>query len=156
MSSNNVEPTPARLPALDALRAVGAAAVVGTHVSFATGATADPRWGGLLSRLDVGVAIFFVLSGFLLFRPYAHAAAHGARPSGRPPLPLAAGTADPAGLLADRGVCLPVSPGNAAVPAADWLRYARSPRSTGRGICTTPSATPGASPPRPPSTCCYR
>src|ERR1700730_4577740 len=64
-----------RLPALDALRAVGAIAVVATHVGFWTAATADPFWGGLVARLNVGVAIFFVLSGFLLFRPFVRSAA---------------------------------------------------------------------------------
>src|SRR4030081_2875833 len=63
-----------RLPALDALRAVGAVAIVATNVGFWTAATADPFWGGLVARLNVGVAIFFVLSGFLLFRSFARAA----------------------------------------------------------------------------------
>jgi peptidoglycan/LPS O-acetylase OafA/YrhL len=71
----------ARLPALDALRAVGAIAVVACHVGFNTGATGQGYWGGLLARLDSGVAIFFSLSGFLLFRPFALAAATG---RGRP------------------------------------------------------------------------
>lgn len=66
-----------RLPALDALRAVGAIAVVATHVGFNTGAVAQGYWGGFLARLDSGVAIFFTLSGFLLFRPLAMAAATG-------------------------------------------------------------------------------
>lgn len=49
-----------------------------THVAFQSGAyVRDGTWGALLSRLDVGVAIFFVLSGFLLGRPYlARRAAH--------------------------------------------------------------------------------
>jgi peptidoglycan/LPS O-acetylase OafA/YrhL len=72
----------ARLPALDALRAVGAIAVVGTHVGFSTGAAMQGYWAGFLSRLDCGVAIFFSLSGFLLFRPFANSAAlAGDRPS---------------------------------------------------------------------------
>ncbi|GIH06270.1 acyltransferase [Rhizocola hellebori] len=69
--------SPPRLPALDALRAVGAIAVVTTHVGFNTGVSLDGVWGGFLARLDVGVAVFFTLSGFLLFRPFAHAAATG-------------------------------------------------------------------------------
>ncbi|MFI7542668.1 acyltransferase family protein [Actinoplanes sp. NPDC049599] len=65
-----------RLPALDAMRVIGALAVIGHHVGFATGInTGDGPWAGWFARLDVGVAIFFVLSGFLLFRPYAHAQA---------------------------------------------------------------------------------
>jgi peptidoglycan/LPS O-acetylase OafA/YrhL len=71
-----------RIPALDAVRAIGAIAVLGTHVAFFTGAAATTTVGGVLARLDVGVAIFFALSGFLLFRPFALAAATArARPS---------------------------------------------------------------------------
>lgn len=33
----------------------------------------NTQWGGVLARLDVGVAVFFVLSGFLLSRPHIHA-----------------------------------------------------------------------------------
>lgn len=43
------------------------------HVGFLTGATYNSRLGDLLDRFDVGVAIFFVLSGFLLSRPYVAA-----------------------------------------------------------------------------------
>ena len=119
-------PAPPRLPALDALRAVGAAAVVGTHVGFATGATtANLAWaGGLLARLDVGVAIFFVLSGFLLFRPYAYAAAHGRpRPLARRYLWRRALRILPAYWLTV-AVCLVVLPGNADTSRVDWLRFA--------------------------------
>jgi peptidoglycan/LPS O-acetylase OafA/YrhL len=72
-----------RLPALDAVRAVGAFAVVAHHVGFATGLNMGSTFvGGVLARLDIGVAIFFVLSGFLLFRPWAHAhATHSRRPA---------------------------------------------------------------------------
>lgn len=56
--------------ALDGLRAVAALAVVGTHVAFATGAVQPGMAGALLARLDVGVALFFALSGYLLVRPW--------------------------------------------------------------------------------------
>lgn len=72
-----VGPAP-QFPVLDTLRLVGALCVVTTHVAFE--ATAYGRygvWGAVLSRLDVGVAIFFVLSGFLLFRPHLAAATLG-------------------------------------------------------------------------------
>ena len=72
-----------RLPALDAMRVIGALAVIGHHVGFATGInTGDGPWAGWFARLDVGVAIFFVLSGFLLYRPYAHAQATASRRPG--------------------------------------------------------------------------
>ena len=55
------------LPALDGLRAVAAGAVLLTHVAFRTGQTQAGAGGAVLARLDVGVAVFFVLSGFLLY-----------------------------------------------------------------------------------------
>lgn len=60
-------------PGLDTLRAFGALAVIVTHVAFSTGHYQTEYVGGLLARLDVGVAIFFVLSGFLLGRPFLRA-----------------------------------------------------------------------------------
>lgn len=64
---------PARpwFPALDGLRALAALLVLVFHV---TGAVAPfPRWTwghGLIRLGNVGVALFFVLSGFLLSRPF--------------------------------------------------------------------------------------
>ena len=68
---------------LDTLRFVGAMAVLTTHVTFYSGDyTRHGVLGTLLARLDVGVAVFFVLSGFLLSRPYLARAALGLpRPS---------------------------------------------------------------------------
>jgi peptidoglycan/LPS O-acetylase OafA/YrhL len=66
------------LPVLDTLRALGALAVLTTHTAFQAGDYVTPGVRGvLLSRLDVGVAVFFVLSGFLLARPYLARAAAG-------------------------------------------------------------------------------
>jgi peptidoglycan/LPS O-acetylase OafA/YrhL len=74
---------PTYFPALDSMRAVGAFAVLTTHVSFWAGAYLQHGWlGTLLARLDVGVAIFFALSGFLLARPFL-ARARDARPAPR-------------------------------------------------------------------------
>ena len=64
-------------PGLAAVRALGASCVVGTHVAFYTGRTLRGPFAGSLGRLDLGVALFFVLTGFLLFRPYAAAALTG-------------------------------------------------------------------------------
>lgn len=67
-----------RFDVLDTLRAVGALAVLTTHVTFYSGDyTRHGTLGSLLARLDVGVAIFFVLSGFLLARPHLARAALG-------------------------------------------------------------------------------
>ena len=61
-----------RVRGLDGLRAIAAFAIVFHHVGFQSGATyRHETWGGYLGRLDIGVPVFFALSGFLLFRPIA-------------------------------------------------------------------------------------
>lgn len=60
-------------PALTGLRAVASIAVVGTHAAFWTGRYGSDTLGLLWARLDFGVALFFALSGFLLFRPWVSA-----------------------------------------------------------------------------------
>jgi peptidoglycan/LPS O-acetylase OafA/YrhL len=62
------------------MRAVAALLVVATHAAFATGKLTHGYLGGMYARLEIGVAIFFVLSGFLLFRPWVLAAASGSPP----------------------------------------------------------------------------
>jgi peptidoglycan/LPS O-acetylase OafA/YrhL len=74
----NAHPTD-RLAGFDGLRAVAALAIVGLHVSSDTGAVTATRLGHYFARLDVGVTIFFVISAFLLYRPFvaAHLGARG-------------------------------------------------------------------------------
>ncbi len=57
---------------IEGLRAVAALSVLVTHVSLNAMGNRGP-FGGVLARLDVGVTIFFVLSGYLLYRPFAAA-----------------------------------------------------------------------------------
>jgi peptidoglycan/LPS O-acetylase OafA/YrhL len=61
-------------PCFDAFRFFGMTMVLLVHSAFATRPWVQahlPEWvQALLQRMDVGVAIFFVLSGFLLFRPF--------------------------------------------------------------------------------------
>ncbi len=58
---------------MDGLRAVAAGAVFLTHVGILTGWTDASSLGVISARLNIGVAIFFVLSGFLLYRPFVRA-----------------------------------------------------------------------------------
>lgn len=66
-----------RFDCLDGYRALAAVAVLIFHVNAATGANTTNAAGWILARLDVGVSIFFVLSGFLLYRPFALAHLRG-------------------------------------------------------------------------------
>lgn len=72
-------------PELDAIRFVAALGVVVTHTAFFAGLYTRGTWGVATQRLEVGVAVFFVLSGFLLGLPYVRTAL-----GGRPPQPLRA------------------------------------------------------------------
>ena len=68
-----------RAAALTGLRAVAALMIVGTHAAYGTGQLSHGFVGALYARLEIGVPIFFVLSGFLLFRPWVRASANGTR-----------------------------------------------------------------------------
>lgn len=67
-----------RVALLDGVRALAVASVVVCHTASRSGHNVDGALGELTARLNVGVAVFFVLSGFLLFRPFAAAALLGA------------------------------------------------------------------------------
>ena len=61
------------LPAVEGMRACAAMGVVITHVAFQTGHSSGVD-GRLFGRFDLAVAVFFALSGFLLWRGHAAAA----------------------------------------------------------------------------------
>jgi peptidoglycan/LPS O-acetylase OafA/YrhL len=61
------------LPAVEGMRACAAMGVVVTHVAFQTGHSSGAI-GRLFGRFDLAVAVFFALSGFLLWRGHAAAA----------------------------------------------------------------------------------
>ncbi|MBI1377193.1 MAG: acyltransferase family protein [Frankiales bacterium] len=62
--------------ALDGYRAIAALMVVVTHLATATD-TVDGPLGRVMGRFDFGVPLFFLMSGFLLYRPWARAAIEG-------------------------------------------------------------------------------
>jgi peptidoglycan/LPS O-acetylase OafA/YrhL len=54
---------------LDGMRAIAVLTVVGVHAAAVSAAVSGSLSGRLLARLNIGVTIFFLISGFLLFRP---------------------------------------------------------------------------------------
>jgi len=59
-----------RLATVDALRAIAALSVVGYHLAFVLGGFGEATWGSYFQQLNIGVPLFFLISGFLLYRPY--------------------------------------------------------------------------------------
>jgi peptidoglycan/LPS O-acetylase OafA/YrhL len=76
---NRVEPVVApppgnpRFPLFDGLRAIAVLSVLVTHTALLSGANELAWYGQYTARLDVGVTIFFLISGFLLYRPFVAA-----------------------------------------------------------------------------------
>jgi peptidoglycan/LPS O-acetylase OafA/YrhL len=68
-------PKASRLPCLDGVRAIAALGVIVVHVGLISGY--NVRRGSVLgpyfARAEVGVTVFFLLSGFLVYRPFVAA-----------------------------------------------------------------------------------
>jgi peptidoglycan/LPS O-acetylase OafA/YrhL len=77
-----VKPPPGnpRFPLMDSMRAIAALMVVVTHASGLTAFNSENPLGAITARLNVGVTVFFLISGFLLYRPFVRAAFHGIEP----------------------------------------------------------------------------
>jgi peptidoglycan/LPS O-acetylase OafA/YrhL len=65
-----------RIEQLDALRTVAIGSVLLMHVGHYSGVNATPI-GSLTAHLNVGVSLFFLLSGFVLYRPFVSALLEG-------------------------------------------------------------------------------
>jgi peptidoglycan/LPS O-acetylase OafA/YrhL len=66
-----------RVDSLTGIRAVAAILVMLTHAAYTTGKYNFGYAGLIYSRMEIGVPIFFVLSGFLLFSPWVRSTAQG-------------------------------------------------------------------------------
>jgi peptidoglycan/LPS O-acetylase OafA/YrhL len=68
----------ARFPLMDSIRALAAISILLGHALARAGVYESDNWlGPYAARLDSGVAIFFVVSGCLLYRPFVVALAAG-------------------------------------------------------------------------------
>ncbi|WP_268960914.1 acyltransferase family protein [Rhodococcus spongiicola] len=84
MTAPTGEATAGYVKSLTGLRAIAALMVIFAHAGFWTGRYTPDLAGAAFSRLEVGVTMFMVLSGFLLARPWLKAAAgQGELPSTR-------------------------------------------------------------------------
>jgi peptidoglycan/LPS O-acetylase OafA/YrhL len=63
---------------MEGVRALAALSVVVVHAASAAGAFSVPVLGALLARTNIGVTVFFLISGFLLYRPMIAARGGGA------------------------------------------------------------------------------
>lgn len=110
---------PGFLPALEGLRAVASLGIIGTHVAFQTGHDVGALWERMLGRFDFFVAVFFTLSGFLLWR--SHRGGRGGvvwRRRGK-------GAAAPGAPGAPGAPAATTAPGAPGTVAAGWAKYYR-------------------------------
>jgi acetyltransferase len=69
-----------RFPMVESLRAIAALSVLFFHVGTIGGLHPLGPLGRYVANLDVGVPLFFAISGFLLYRPFASARIAGTQP----------------------------------------------------------------------------
>lgn len=68
-----------RFPLVDSVRALAMLSVFGLHLGVAAGGLENAWYRPVVARLDIGVTLFFLISGFLLYRPFAAARIDGRR-----------------------------------------------------------------------------
>jgi peptidoglycan/LPS O-acetylase OafA/YrhL len=74
-----------RFPLFDSLRGIAAGSVLLFHIAFVLGGFTKDGYGKYLIQLNIGVPIFFLISGFLLYRPFVAARFRGdGPPAARP------------------------------------------------------------------------
>ena len=62
---------PRHFAGFDGLRAIAAVSILFLHTAYVSGFTTTSSFGIYTSRLEIGVSVFFLISGFLLYRPFA-------------------------------------------------------------------------------------
>ena len=62
-----------RFPLFDSLRAIAALLVLAFHIAFVYEGFDNQSWGRYATQLNIGVTVFFLISGFLLYRPFVRA-----------------------------------------------------------------------------------
>jgi len=70
-----------RFPMFDGLRAIAALSVLVHHAAYFSGYESVGKLGPWLALLSAGVILFFVISGFLLYRPFVAADLTGRKPT---------------------------------------------------------------------------
>jgi peptidoglycan/LPS O-acetylase OafA/YrhL len=109
-------------PYFESLRAVAALMVLVYHVGLGSGITESESWGRVVHHFNAGVAVFFVISGFLLYRPFV-----ASRLLGKPP-PATVRYAKRRALRIVPGywvalTALALFPGLPGVFTSDWWRF---------------------------------
>jgi peptidoglycan/LPS O-acetylase OafA/YrhL len=127
-SERDVEPVVApppgnpRFPLIDSLRALAAISVLVYHTAYSSLATFVAWYRPVVGHLDAGVPLFFAISGFLLYRPFAAARFTGReRPRTRDYLRRRVLRIVPAYWLAL--TVLAIYPGLVGVFGDEWWRY---------------------------------
>src|SRR5919106_3179955 len=82
MAEPVVEPPPGnpRFPLFDSIRGIAVLMVVAVHGGYISGAAQGAWYGDLLARLEFCLPVFFLVSAFLLYRPFVAARIHERRP----------------------------------------------------------------------------
>ena len=93
--------TPRHFACFDGLRAIAAVSVLLLHTAWVLRIHARVRRSGVYtSRLEIGVSVFFLISGFLLYRPFAVSHLTGRAATQHPPVLGTPAAPHRAGLLA--------------------------------------------------------
>jgi peptidoglycan/LPS O-acetylase OafA/YrhL len=81
MAEPVVEPPPGnpRFPLFDSIRGVAVLMVVVVHGGYISGAAHGAWYGDLIARLEFCLPVFFLVSAFLLYRPFVAATVHERR-----------------------------------------------------------------------------